>query len=101
MSELNCFILRTTQMARILGSKENRLLSKTEHKLSEKHLDSRAFVIQLGTRTGENACFQRDNFTPAALKQLFSGTVILSIFHDKTKVASSCQPPYLLRIART
>ena len=46
MSELNCFILKTTQMARILGNKENRLLSKTEHKLSEKHLDSRAFVIQ-------------------------------------------------------
>ncbi len=47
MSELNCFILKTTQMARILGSKESHLLSKTEHKLSEKHLDSRAFVIQL------------------------------------------------------
>ena len=86
MSELNCFILRTTQMARILGSKESHLLSKTGYKLSEKHLDSRAFVIQLGTRTGENACFQRDNFTPAALKLLFSGTVILFIFYDKTKV---------------
>ena len=86
MSELNCFILKTTQMARILGRKESHLPSNTEHKLSEKHLDSRAFVIQLGTRTGENACFQRDNFTLSALKQLFSGTIILSIFHDKTKV---------------
>ena len=46
MSELNCFILKTTQMARILGSKESHLPSNTEHKLSEKHLDSRAFVIQ-------------------------------------------------------
>ncbi len=46
MSELNCFILKTTQMARILGSKENRLPSNTGYKLSEKHLDSRAFVIQ-------------------------------------------------------
>ena len=46
MSELNCFILKTTQMARILGNKESHLLSKTEHKLSEKHLDSRAFVKQ-------------------------------------------------------
>ena len=101
MSELNCFILKTTQMARILGRKESHLPSNTEHKLSEKHLDSRAFVIQLGTRTGENACFQRDNFTPAALNQLIYDTDFSVIFHDKTKVASSCQPPYLLRIART
>jgi hypothetical protein len=45
-----------------------------------------SFCNTIGTRTGENACFQRDNFTPAALKQLFSGTVILFIFYDKTKV---------------
>ena len=46
MSELNCFILKTTQMARILGRKESHLPNNKEHKLSEKHLDSRAFVIQ-------------------------------------------------------
>ena len=46
MSELNCFILKTAQMARILGSKESHLPSNTEHKLSEKLLDNRAFVIQ-------------------------------------------------------
>jgi len=46
MSELIFFILKTTQMARILGSKESHLPSNIEHKLSEKRLDSRAFVIQ-------------------------------------------------------